>query len=100
MAHSRAVAFRLFSQVALLAEGALHVLNKARVGQLDAARVTPKALGMPACVERFDDTSAYEELALAAHGREQQLKVVLAKFPPLELVVDAVRKRLKALSAP
>ena len=99
MAQGGAVCFEFLFDVALSTERPLRYLHEARVGQLDLTRVTPKALRMPIEADGLYDATTYELLAFAAHGRVQQLKVVFAKFPILKLVVEAVLKRLKALSA-
>lgn len=99
LAHVLAHALRLDLGVALVTQTPALILDEAQIGQLLSAHFAGEALRVPGGVHGLDDPADDEFAAFSATRSEEDVKVVFAVLPALELVEDAVRKRPEALGA-
>jgi len=99
LTHISSGSFCLDLCIALPAESPSLIFYEAKISQLFVTHFTSEALWMPSRVHGLDHSSHDKLAAFSATWGKQDMEVMLAVFPTLELIEDTIRKGPEALCA-
>jgi len=87
----------LYLGVTFVAEGSSLILDEPQICQLLVTHLTAKTLRVPSGLHGLDDPSDDELPALGAARSKQDVEVMLAVFPPFELIEHTFGERSETL---